>query len=154
MILQAIPGLDRARMMRPAYAIEYDAIQPTQLRASLESRQIGNLFFAGQVNGTSGYEEAAGQGLMAGINAVLKARGEAPFVLDREEAYIGVMVDDIVQQRRRRALPPVHGAGRIPPAAAGRQRLRAPGRARPAAGPGLRGRTTTGKCASWRGAGA
>ena len=97
LILQAIPGLDRARMMRPAYAIEYDAIQPTQLRPSLESRQIGNLFFAGQVNGTSGYEEAAGQGLMAGINAVLKVRGEAPFVLERQEAYIGVMVDDIVR---------------------------------------------------------
>ncbi len=96
-ILLAIPGLDRSRMMRPAYAIEYDAIQPTQLGASLESRQIGNLFFAGQVNGTSGYEEAAGQGLMAGINAVLKIRGEAPFVLDREEAYIGVMLDDIVR---------------------------------------------------------
>ncbi|HUU04745.1 MAG TPA: tRNA uridine-5-carboxymethylaminomethyl(34) synthesis enzyme MnmG [Patescibacteria group bacterium] len=96
-ILQAIPGLDKARIMRPAYAIEYDAIQPTQLNASLESRQIENLFFAGQVNGTSGYEEAAGQGLMAGINAVLKARGEAPFVLDRQEAYLGVMVDDIVR---------------------------------------------------------
>jgi len=96
-ILQAIPGLDQARMMRPAYAIEYDAIQPNQLSASLESRLIGNLFFAGQVNGTSGYEEAAGQGLMAGINAVLKARGEAPFILDREQAYIGVMVDDIVR---------------------------------------------------------
>jgi tRNA uridine 5-carboxymethylaminomethyl modification enzyme len=96
MILKAIPGLDQARMMRPAYAIEYDAIQPTQLLATLESRQVGNLFFAGQVNGTSGYEEAAGQGLMAGVNAVLKARGEAPFVLDREEAYIGVMINDIV----------------------------------------------------------
>jgi tRNA uridine 5-carboxymethylaminomethyl modification enzyme len=95
-ILQAIPGLDRARMMRPAYAIEYDAIQPSQLRQSLESRQVENLFFAGQVNGTSGYEEAAAQGLMAGINAVLKVRGEAPFVLGRDEAYIGVMVDDIV----------------------------------------------------------
>ncbi len=97
MILQAIPGLDTARMMRPAYAIEYDAVQPTQLHPSLESRSIANLFFAGQVNGTSGYEEAAGQGLMAGTNAVLKARGEAPFVLDREEAYIGVMIDDIVR---------------------------------------------------------
>ncbi len=96
-ILQAIPGLDRALMMRPAYAIEYDAIQPTQLRASLESRRVENLFFAGQVNGTSGYEEAAAQGLMAGVNAVLKVRGEAPFVLDRDEAYIGVMVDDIVR---------------------------------------------------------
>ena len=96
MILKAIPGLDQARMMRPAYAVEYDAIQPTQLLASLESRQVGNLFFAGQVNGTSGYEEAAGQGLMAGVNAVLKARGEPPFILGREEAYIGVMIDDIV----------------------------------------------------------
>ncbi len=98
LILQSIPGLDQARIMRPAYAIEYDAIQPTQLRPSLESRLIGNLFFAGQVNGTSGYEEAAGQGLMAGINAVLKVRGDAPFVLERQEAYIGVMVDDIVQR--------------------------------------------------------
>jgi tRNA uridine 5-carboxymethylaminomethyl modification enzyme len=96
-LLQAIPGLDKAQMMRPAYAIEYDAIQPTQLRANLETRQIENLFFAGQVNGTSGYEEAAAQGLMAGINAVLKVRGEAPFILNRDEAYIGVMVDDIVR---------------------------------------------------------
>jgi tRNA uridine 5-carboxymethylaminomethyl modification enzyme len=96
MILQAIPGLEHAQMMRPAYAIEYDAIQPTQLLPSLESRQIGNLFFAGQVNGTSGYEEAAAQGLMAGINAVLKARGDVPFILERHEGYIGVMVDDIV----------------------------------------------------------
>ena len=96
-ILRAIPGLDQALMMRPAYAIEYDAIQPTQLRANLEAREIGNLFFAGQVNGTSGYEEAAAQGLMAGINAVLKVRGEAPFLLGRDEAYIGVMVDDIVR---------------------------------------------------------
>lgn len=96
-ILRAIPGLDKALMMRPAYAIEYDAIQPTQLRANLEARQIENLFFAGQVNGTSGYEEAAAQGLMAGVNAVLKIRGEAPFILNRDEAYIGVMVDDIVR---------------------------------------------------------
>jgi len=96
-ILHAIPGLDQALMMRPAYAIEYDAIQPTQLRENLEARHIENLFFAGQVNGTSGYEEAAAQGLMAGVNAVLKVRGEAPFVLNRDEAYIGVMVDDIVR---------------------------------------------------------
>jgi tRNA uridine 5-carboxymethylaminomethyl modification enzyme len=98
LILKAIPGLEQARMMRPAYAIEYDAIQPTQLLPSLESREVGHLFFAGQVNGTSGYEEAAGQGLMAGVNAVLKARGEPPFVLGRDEAYIGVMVDDIVRR--------------------------------------------------------
>jgi tRNA uridine 5-carboxymethylaminomethyl modification enzyme len=97
-ILAAVPGLERAVMMRAAYAIEYDAIQPTQLRMSLESRAVGGLFFAGQVNGTSGYEEAAGQGLMAGVNAVLAARREPPFVLGRHEAYIGVMIDDIVRR--------------------------------------------------------
>ena len=97
-ILKAIPGLDRSIMMRPAYAIEYDAIQPTQLRHTLESRPIRNLFFAGQVNGTSGYEEAAAQGLIAGINSVLKVKGEEPFILDRNEAYIGVMIDDIVNK--------------------------------------------------------
>ncbi len=96
-ILAAIPGLERAQMMRPAYAIEYDAIQPTQLTPGLESRAVANLFFAGQVNGTSGYEEAAGQGLLAGVNAVLRVRGEPPFVLGRHEAYIGVMIDDIVR---------------------------------------------------------
>ena len=97
-ILKAIPGLDRAVMMRPAYAIEYDAIEPTQLHHSLESKSIGNLFFAGQVNGTSGYEEAAAQGLMAGINAVLKLQDRPPLVLGRHEAYIGVMIDDIVSK--------------------------------------------------------
>jgi len=95
-ILQVIPGLERSVIMRPAYAIEYDAIQPTQLHHTLESREIPNLYFAGQVNGTSGYEEAAAQGLMAGINAVLKIKGTDPFVLGRQEAYTGVLIDDIV----------------------------------------------------------
>ena len=95
-ILKAIPGLDRSVMMRPAYAIEYDAINATQLTHTLESKSIENLYFAGQVNGTSGYEEAAAQGMIAGINAVLKLQQKDPFLLGREEAYAGVLIDDIV----------------------------------------------------------
>lgn len=95
-ILKSIPGLDKSVMMRPAYAIEYDAIVPTQLNHKLESKKIGNLYFTGQVNGTSGYEEAASQGLIAGINAVLKLKNKDPFILRRDEAYTGVLIDDIV----------------------------------------------------------
>jgi len=98
MILAEIPGLERARMARPAYAVEYDAIDATQLRANLECRQIERLFFAGQVNGTSGYEEAAAQGIMAGINAVLACRREPPLRIGRDEGYIGVMIDDLVSR--------------------------------------------------------
>ncbi|MFQ6032348.1 MAG: tRNA uridine-5-carboxymethylaminomethyl(34) synthesis enzyme MnmG [Candidatus Zixiibacteriota bacterium] len=94
--LRTVPGLENAKMMRAGYAIEYDFFPPTQLKNSLETKLIENLFFAGQINGTSGYEEAAAQGIMAGINAVLKIRGEPPFVLDRSEAYIGVLIDDLI----------------------------------------------------------
>ena len=89
-------GLENAEIMRPAYAIEYDCIDPTQLKPSLEYKEIKNLFFAGQINGSSGYEEAAAQGLMAGINAVLSVKNQEPLILNRSEAYIGVLIDDLV----------------------------------------------------------
>ncbi len=94
--LRKIRGLEKVRIFRPGYAIEYDFFQPTQLYHSLETKRIENLFFAGQINGTTGYEEAAAQGLMAGVNAHLKINGQEPFVLSRDEAYIGVLIDDLV----------------------------------------------------------
>ncbi len=95
-LVRSIPGLEHAELLRPAYAVEYDFAPPTQLYPSLESKLIRNLFLAGQINGTSGYEEAAGQGLVAGVNAASKARGAEPMILGRHESYIGVLIDDLV----------------------------------------------------------
>jgi tRNA uridine 5-carboxymethylaminomethyl modification enzyme len=100
-LLKSVPGLENAQIMRPGYAIEYDAVIPTQLWPTLETKKISGLFTAGQINGTSGYEEAAGQGIMAGINAAAKVLGKEPFILDRSQAYIGVLIDDLVTKGTR-----------------------------------------------------
>ncbi len=95
-MLKSLPGLENVELMRTAYAIEYDCINPTQLKPTLEFKNIEGLYGAGQLNGSSGYEEAAGQGIVAGINAALKVQGKDPLILTRSDAYIGVLIDDLV----------------------------------------------------------
>ena len=138
-LTRSIKGFEQARITRPGYAIEYDFFDPRDLRPWLETKCVEGLFFAGQINGTTGYEEAACQGLAAGLNAALRIKQQAPWSPGRHEAYIGVLIDDLITRGGPGTLPHVHQPGRIPPVVAGGQRGPAPYRNRPPARIGGRG---------------